>query len=144
MTKRPDAAPTRAAAATAAPIEHRVLIVEKSTDWSGKFHKVLEKTGIEDEIVTDADSAMERLAQEGDDVEPITSVITDGLAGKWIDVAGAAMEVGATPVLVTRSSLPSESAEAMGIPVFVKNRLEASSVVFERLMKAVVPPPPER
>ena len=126
----PDAAPEQ--------VERHVLTVSPDKAWNNLVGKALRGAGVDDfEEVANAEDAIDRLTRE--DAETITSVITDGLRGNWRRVVEAAQEAGAAPVVMTRSSFPLEGAAEMGIPVFVKQRVESNSIEHERLVRAAVP-----
>ena len=116
--------------------EVQILTVDRESEWTSFLGKALGKAGLVCHTVTDADAAIEVLSRE--DME-ITSVITDGLRGKWPQVAEAAIEAGAMPVLVTRSSFPLSGAAEMGVPTYGKQELKNNSLALERMLKVVTP-----
>lgn len=126
---------------TGETVEPKILTVDREGEWSSLVGKALKGAGLRVEAVTTMDKAIAAMSQE--DTE-ITTVITEGLNGKWPQLAQAAVEAGIMPVVVTRSSLSLSSAEEMGVPVFVKNDLEKSEQTVLRLVKTVAPQPEGR
>jgi len=129
MTQNPNTAPE--------PVEHHILVVSPDSAWSKVVTRALKDTGVSRETAPNADAAIDRFTQE--DGEPVTSVVTDGLRGNWRRVVEAAMEVGVTPVMMTKSALSRQSAAEMGIPVFAKQRVASSSLERARFVQAVMP-----
>ena|SRR3989344_9565600 len=100
------------------PTPRKVLIVEDSRDWRDNFSEEFNREGVEVVIVGSPDEAKELLKKGG-----FTEVITDGLGGKWKDVADSATDL---PVrLVTNDSSLEHEAKIMGIGYVDKTDLDA-------------------
>ena len=116
------------------PTEPQVLTVDRDTEWNKFLGRALGSAGLRYQTVGRADDAVEVLS--GEDTS-IKSVITDGLGGKWPQVAEAALQAGIMPILVTKSAFPLTGAAEMGVPTFGKQEIQNNSQELARFIKIV-------
>lgn len=100
------------------------MIAEDAENWRDLLTEVFKSRGIEFKVVESSEAVKEALEKGG-----YTEVITDGLKGKWVDVARRAKQHGLPVKLLSGEDEYKEAAEKAGVPFFQKFPLNIRELI---------------
>ncbi len=115
-------------------LEVHILAVDDESTWRTIVGHELGKAGLQHSVVSSADEAIENIETGG-----FTGVVTDGLEGKWRQVAEAASAASIPVAVFSGEKAQVDAATEAGVQGFVK-KMPSREGLFSDIFGAVIVP----